>query len=722
MDDPKAKKPEMTAPPVSQPPRDGAGDTHALEAELAGLRAENSRLKDQARAAQGTAAELTKSNEMLRRSASALAGIQSLDDFLSETLAAAIVTTGAQNGAVVLAQGDVAEYVVLMEGTARVPRTRQEREGTCSFPITPELRAHMERMQDTGDIWAPLPDDALHPTAFVAYHRARGNKAIRNVPLMVGRRVIGWLGFGFAQAEPPAAWQVELLRALAEQTTVAVELSRLAEEAKEAAAAKEREAATRQRAAELAKANEALSRSINGLTSFQDLQSFLTSVLREAIAASGSVSGAVFVHEPAADTLRIVAHVLRGEIIDVDRDPRNAEFRSSFPSQKVPLWEIICHERRVCWIDRADPVHDHWPLAKAFHDANGHRFVACIPMLLGDKTDGILWLAFDAAESLQPAEARLELSRVLAQQGTLALRLSQLTEQVHQAAIARAREQSARERAAELDRANEALRRSVAKLAGACELSDFFTHALVATAEAVGAASAGLRRFDPARRTFQLFRHVADGRELPIGDEPQHRQWHLDDPVIAEAWRAMTTGDCFLWCDPTGPEIHPDTQAWHETQEHRAVAMVPMQRGDDFVGLVALGFRSDARPTQAQVELTQALVQQLTLAAELERLAEESKQTAIFRERERAARQRTAELAKANEALQWTTDRLARKPQLEDYLGYVLLDACEHVRAAGGCLHIHDPVRLKPITTCERTHEERAPARPASQANYSRPH
>lgn len=206
---------------------------------VANIRA-NEEIQQLAEERRQRAEELGKANEALRRSIAGLASIDSLDDFLAEMLLAALDVTGARNGAVVLARDDFAEHIVLIEDGQRIARAQQEREGTYRVPILPELLAYIERTHESGEVWAPLPDEISHTPGFIEYHRARGNQAVRNVPLCVNGEVVGWLGLGFAEAEPAVGRQLDLLRVLAEQMTVAVELSRLAKQAQGTAVLEER--------------------------------------------------------------------------------------------------------------------------------------------------------------------------------------------------------------------------------------------------------------------------------------------------------------------------------------------------------------------------------------------------------------------------------------------------------------------------------------------------
>lgn len=125
----------------------------------------------------------------------------------------------------------------------------------------------------------------------------------------------------------------------------------LARQVQQTAFACEQEKAATQRAAELAKANDALKRSVAHLTTTDSLRSFLVAVLQESIQASGAVTAAVFVYNPAAHTLQNTAMVLHGEAIEIATDPRMEIWRSPVPAGTTDAWQIMSQRRRMFWVD-----------------------------------------------------------------------------------------------------------------------------------------------------------------------------------------------------------------------------------------------------------------------------------------------------------------------------------------------------------------------------------
>ncbi|MDX2096460.1 MAG: GAF domain-containing protein, partial [Leptolyngbyaceae cyanobacterium bins.59] len=102
---------------------------------------------------------------------------------------------------------------------------------------------------------------------------------------------------------------------------------------------------------------------------------------------------------------------------------------------------------------------------------------------------------------------------------------------------------------------------------------------------------------------------------------------------------------------------------------------VPLFLQDTTIGALTIHLPQDYQFTTEQIELAQALGHQVTLVAEMQRLAEAAKQAAISHERELAAQERAAELAKANESLQRSLNQLANDRNLESFLGRVLQEA-----------------------------------------------
>lgn len=210
--------------------------------------------------------------------------------------------------------------------------------------------------------------------------------------------------------------------------------------------AREREQAAQERAGELAKANDALRRSVAHLTTSDSLQSFLVAVLREALQASGAISSAVFSYDEALDVLQMSALILQDEAIEIATDPRAEIWRDPVPASLTNAWQLMSQDRQIVWIDNDNPPPAHWPYGIPWHRQFGHKNIAVVPLFLGEKVLGFLGLCFDTYQ--QPSEARLEQCWTLAQYAALALQMSYLADHAQQAALAKLNEAVAREQEA----------------------------------------------------------------------------------------------------------------------------------------------------------------------------------------------------------------------------------------------------------------------------------
>ncbi len=180
-------------------------------------------------AARERAAELARANEALRRGVSGLARLGNLDPFLGEMLRAAAGVAGAHSGAVMLLADEDRSFraATLLDRDGQFAPADSPLLATV--PITPAFRAYLARMAGSPEGWSMAPDDPAITPEFRAFHAERGNRAIRHVPMRAGERLVGWLGLGFAEPEPALGRSHALLQGLADQMTLAVEMTRLAE-------------------------------------------------------------------------------------------------------------------------------------------------------------------------------------------------------------------------------------------------------------------------------------------------------------------------------------------------------------------------------------------------------------------------------------------------------------------------------------------------------------
>ncbi|HTT03114.1 MAG TPA: GAF domain-containing sensor histidine kinase [Steroidobacteraceae bacterium] len=116
-------------------------------------------------------------------------------------------------------------------------------------------------------------------------------------------------------------------------------------------------------------------------------------------------------------------------------------------------------------------------------------------------------------------------------------------------------------------------------------------------------------------------------------------------------------------------------------------AVVPIFVDSEFLGVVGFDNTRQRRDIDfAELSALETAAGVIGAALHRERLID-----AVRRERELAAEQRVAELARANAAIRANLERLAKEPDLHSFLGHVLLEATRQLDAAGGLVAVRDP-------------------------------
>jgi signal transduction histidine kinase/PAS domain-containing protein len=612
---------------------------------------------------QARVAELVKANEALRNAIAGLARLDNLDSFLAEMLKVSLEVSGAHGGAVCLIEGDMVRHAVLFDKAGWVSPEVQAERGTLLLPFSPELRLMAQRILESEDAWAVLPDDPLHPPSFQAFHREQGNRAIRLVPMRIGNRLLGWLGLGFAQEDPPLGRSFALLRVLAEQMTMAVEMLRLAEEAKQSALAKlneviacEREKAATQRAAELAKANDALRRGVERLVASGTLDAALDAFLLEAMSVTEAAAGAILERGTGSEFI-MQALAQDGKIVK-PFDPHSSEdlYRKRTAADPTGVMRRTAAGEIV--IIPVEDIESWFPEAAAYHRNCGHRTVWHFPFQVGGEVVGFLGLAFREAKS--PNDVLRETVQALAHQASLALESQRLAERAKLAAIAQEQERAASERAAELAKANDALKRSIAHLISTDSLRSFLVAVLQEAIQACDAVSAAVFVYNQLSHNLQNIALILHGEAIDIATDPRAEIWRSPIPAdLTDAWRVLSQERRFFWFDNDNPGVEHWSISipWHQQFGHKNIATIPLLIGEQALGFLGLCFTTHQQPSESKLEQCWTLAQHAALALRMSQLAEEAKQAAIAKEQEKAAQQRAAELAKANEELR-QRDRL----------------------------------------------------------------
>ena len=109
-------------------------------------------------------------------------------------------------------------------------------------------------------------------------------------------------------------------------------------------------------------------------------------------------------------------------------------------------------------------------------------------------------------------------------------------------------------------------------------------------------------------------------------------------------------------------------------------AVVPIFVASDFIGVVGFDNTKQRRAIDtSELAALETAAGVIGAALHRERLVDD-----VRRERERAAEERVAELAKANQVIRGNLERLASEPDLGSFMGHILLEAARQFDAASG--------------------------------------
>jgi signal transduction histidine kinase len=482
-----------------------------------------------------------------------------------------------------------------------------------------------------------------------------------NVPCVIGEVAEGALVIYRGASLPYSECEIALAETLSAQLALALQASRLAEEAKQAAIVREREQVAQQRATELERANEVLRHTASQLVERQDLIHFLNSLLLEVAQEVGAVNNSIFLYDRQSCGCRMYHSIQDGQIINIETDPRFELWRTTIPATNEN-WQLIQSRGYIWAVLDTDAIHGELcDFSVLWHRDMQHRAVMCVLLQVGDEPLGYMGLCF--RQAVQPSPDQISFIQALAHQAALAIQMTQLAEEAKLAAIVREQEKAAQERAAMLEQVNFVLQRSTERLSTATDPKALIVEILRTAGEVLaplGVKGMGLIRYQPETKTVRVKVHIIDGVEQSIAGSDLDGDWSIDHPTLAIPWRRIQSED-FIWGLTSDTSVLiAEVRQYHESLGSRSIAYIPLRRGEETTGWIGFNLASEIPPTAQQIEMIQALTRQVSLAAEMERLAEIAREGAIAREQQQMALERAAELATINQQLQQHTREVQR--------------------------------------------------------------
>jgi GAF domain-containing protein len=317
-----------------------------------------------------------------------------------------------------------------------------------------------------------------------------------------------------------------------------------------------------------------------------------------------------------------------------DADHPNAR-QPRYWSTDDPEWVALQLNRPFLHHDPADDPELNYTVAqRARFSAFGIHALLLIPLVFGPQLVGVLSVRITGNRELDRED--MEFAQSLAQQATLAIELARLAEQGKQIALANEREKAAQERAAELAKANEALRGCLDALASVPELDEFLGQVMAAMTQQFGAASSILRLRDFEQNVLTLDLVFQEGRVMTPAEAkypPNLRSLPLD-----ERQRNLLKGPAAVLhlLDPK-TRIPEEFRSYLLSLGARTSLVIPLNLGGELVGSVTFRFKEDREFRPEELEIARALASQASLAIELTRLAKAARQSAVLEERSELA-------------------------------------------------------------------------------------
>jgi PAS domain S-box-containing protein len=206
-----------------------------------------------------------------------------------------------------------------------------------------------------------------------------------------------------------------------------------------------------------------------------------------------------------------------------------------------------------------------------------------------------------------------------------------------QIAIAHEREMLMRQRAADLAKANEALRSCLDALASVPELDAFIGQVMAAINRHLGAVSSNLRLLTPDQKGMRMELLFQDGSVISAADAgyPEGlRSLSLEEIGFSSLEAPYTV---LKLSDPGVLGLTPDIRAYLKRLGVKTVLLIPLVSQGHINGLLGFRFAEERDFEAEELEIARALATQASLAIHLTELATSARQSAVLEERTRLA-------------------------------------------------------------------------------------
>src|SRR6516164_8195375 len=196
--------------------------------------------REREKAARERAVELTKANEALRSCLDALASVPELDDFLGQVMGAMTRQLGAASSVLRLRnfeQSVLTLDLVFQDGRVMTPAGAKYPASLRTIPLD---ERQLSLLKQPAAVLHLLEESTPVPDAFRSYILGLGVKTSLVIPLSLASQLIGSVTFRFSEDRQFRPEEIEIAQALASQASLAIQLTRLANGARQSAVLEER--------------------------------------------------------------------------------------------------------------------------------------------------------------------------------------------------------------------------------------------------------------------------------------------------------------------------------------------------------------------------------------------------------------------------------------------------------------------------------------------------
>jgi signal transduction histidine kinase len=384
--------------------------------------------------------KVSRASEVLRRSLDALALDKHLQSFVDHVLMVLTEELGGHSSTLWLI--DVEQraahlHSVCQDGRVVVaeeadhPNSREPRYWSSDDPEWIALQMNRPFLHHD-----PINDPQLRYTpAQRALFSSLGIWALLLIPLVFGKQLVGALSVRMAGNRKIDQEDLDFAQSLAQQATLAIELARLAEQAKQTALATEREKAAQERATELAKANEALRGCLDALASVPELDEFLGQVMGAMTRQLGAASSILRLRDFEHDVLTLDLVFQEGRVMT----PAEAKYPVNLRTMPLDERQANLLKQPAAVLHLLDPNTRIPDQFRSYLLSLGARTSLVIPLNLGGQLVGSVTFRFTEDREFRPEE--LEIARALASQASLAIQLTRLAKAARQSAVLEERNQ-----------------------------------------------------------------------------------------------------------------------------------------------------------------------------------------------------------------------------------------------------------------------------------------